>query len=190
MSDNDSDDDFLSADEGEQDINSLDLSEAEPSKLKETSEKKSTETGEVKVTDEKSSQVSKKETKVNSPQKISSTAVNNEDNPISTSAVESKEKDQKQDRDNKEATIFEDTTSGELFMCQIDAQTENSAVAIDSGQETVEQSQEGPKDTNGAEEVSTESTQVPDKPNSAKEPIPSLAVAKDQSKPAERDKER
>ena len=182
MSDNDSDDDFLSADEGEQGINSLDLSETEPSELKETSKKNPTETGEVKVTDEKSSEVSKRETQVDSLVKVASTAVNSGDNPIFTSLVESKEKDQKRDRDNIEATVVEDITS--------DRPTENSAVTIDSGKEPVEKNQEGPKETNGAEEISTESTQVSDKPNSAKESISSLTSVKDQSKPAERDKER
>lgn len=190
MSDNDSDDDFLSADEGEQGINSLDLSDTEPSELKETSKKNPTEIGEVKVTDEKSSEVSKREIQVDSPVKVASTAVNNGDNPISTSLVESKEKDQKRDRDNIEATVVEDITSGELFVRQIDPPTENSAVTIDSGKEPVEQSQEGPKDTNGAEEISTASTKVSDKPNSAKESISSLTSVKDQLKPAERDKER
>lgn len=190
MSDNDSDDDFLSVDEGEQGINSLDLSDTEPSELKETSKKNPTEIGEVKVTDEKSSEVSKREIQVDSPVEVASTAVNNGDNPISTSLVESKEKDQKRDRDNIEATVVEDITSGELFVRQIDPPTENSAVTIDSGKEPVEQSQEGPKDTSGAEEISTASTQVSDKPNSAKESISSLTSVKDQLKPAERDKER
>lgn len=189
MSDNDSDDDFLSADEGEQSINSLDLSETEPSKLKETIQEKPTEIGEIKLTDEKSGKVSKRETQIDNLVKIASTAVNNEDHPISTSVVESKEKDQKKDRENIETTIVKDTTSGESFMGHIDA-PENCAVKIDLGKEKEEQSQEGPTDTNEAEEISTDSTQVPDQPNSAEEPIPSMTTVKDQSKPVEGDKER